>query len=67
MPNKENENLKGEDDSPSAAPGSVQNGVATRNVNCIGCGQEFEDLHLVDYEEPDPMPVCDKCIETMEP
>ncbi len=46
--------------------GSVQNGVVARIVTCVGCKEEFEDLHFMgDY--PDENPVCDNCIQTMEP
>ena len=59
--------MKGHAESESAPPfGYVQNGVVATKVICIGCKQEFEDLYLAD-EEPDANPVCDKCIETMEP
>lgn len=46
--------------------GTIQNGVVSRQVECTGCGTEFEDLHLVG-ETPDDMPWCDGCISTMEP
>ena len=43
MPNSENENLKGEDDSPSAAPGSA------RELICEVCLKPYEGEDDVSY------------------
>lgn len=53
-----------ENDHPKCT--KVVNGVVSVMAKCIGCGQEFEDLHL-QSEAPGSMPVCDGCIKTMEP
>lgn len=54
---------------PPQVPDNIQvNGVAIDKATCIGCGDEFDDYRIVaDNQKPDPFPVCNGCISTMEP
>jgi hypothetical protein len=44
------------------------NGIVEETRVCIGCDTEFQDYRDIERNpNPDPMPVCNGCIATMEP